>query len=69
MGLKHIGANSVTSVTAYVTFYSSIQVHKLVQIESVLFVLTICLLVSGAQYIRGLRCIHLQGQAVLDSVQ
>ena len=35
MGLKHIGANSVTSVTAYVILYSYIQVHKLVQIESV----------------------------------
>ena len=35
MGLKHVGANSVTSVTAYVILYSYIQVHKLVQIESV----------------------------------
>ena len=34
MGLKHVGANSVTSVTAYVILYSYIQVHKLVQIES-----------------------------------
>jgi len=32
--LKHVGANSVTSVTAYVILYSYIQVHKLVQIES-----------------------------------
>ena len=28
------GANSVTSVTAYVILYSYIQVHKLVQIKS-----------------------------------
>ena len=34
MGLKHVGANSVTSVTAYVILYSYIQVHKLVQIKS-----------------------------------
>jgi len=33
--LKHVGANSVTSVTAYVILYSYIQVHKLVQIELV----------------------------------
>jgi len=33
--LKHVGANSVTSVTAYVILYSYIQVHKLVQIKSV----------------------------------
>jgi len=33
--LKHVGANSVTSVTAYVILYSYIQVHKLVQIESI----------------------------------
>jgi len=32
--LKHVGANSVTSVTAYVILYSYIQVHKLVQIKS-----------------------------------
>ena len=35
MGLKHVGANSVTSVTAYVILYSYIQVHKLVQIKSI----------------------------------
>ena len=35
MGLKHVGANSVTSVTAYVILYSYIQVHNLVQIESI----------------------------------
>ena len=35
MGLKHVGAKSVTSVTAYVILYSYIQVHKLVQIESI----------------------------------
>jgi len=34
--LKHVGANSVTSVTAYVILYSYIQVHKLVQIKSLL---------------------------------
>jgi len=34
VGLKYVGANSVTSVTAYVILYSYIQVHKLVQIES-----------------------------------
>ena len=34
MRLKHVGANSFTSVTAYVILYSYIQVHKLVQIES-----------------------------------
>jgi len=33
--LKHVGANSVTSVTAYVILYSYIQVHKLVQIKSI----------------------------------
>jgi len=33
VGLKHVGANSVTSVTAYVILYSYIQVHKLVQIK------------------------------------
>jgi len=32
--LKHVGANNVTSVTAYVILYSYIQVHKLVQIKS-----------------------------------
>jgi len=32
--LKHVGANSVTSVTAYVILYSYIEVHKLVQIKS-----------------------------------
>ena len=36
VGLKHVkGANSVTSVTAYVILYSYIQVHKLVQIKSI----------------------------------
>jgi len=34
--LKHVGANSVTSVTAYVILYPYIQVHKLVQIKSVM---------------------------------
>ena len=34
VGSKHVGANSVTSVTAYVILYSYIQVHKLVQIKS-----------------------------------
>ena len=34
VGSKHVGANSVTSVTAYVILYSYIKVHKLVQIES-----------------------------------
>ena len=34
MGSKHVGANSFKSVTAYVILYSYIQVHKLVQIES-----------------------------------
>jgi len=33
--LKHVGANSVTSVTAYVILYSYIQVHNLVQIKSI----------------------------------
>ena len=35
MRLKHVGANSFTSVTAYVILYSYIQVHKFVQIESI----------------------------------
>ena len=35
MGSKHVGANSVTSVTAYVILYSYTQVHKLVQIKSI----------------------------------
>ena len=35
MGSKHVGAKSVTSVTAYVILYSYIQVHKLVQIKSI----------------------------------
>ena len=35
VGSKHVGANSVTSVTAYVILYSYIQVHKLVQIKSI----------------------------------
>ena len=35
MRLKHVGANSVTSVTAYVILYSYIQVNKLVQIKSI----------------------------------
>jgi len=35
VGLKHVGANSVTSVTAYVILYSYIEVHKLVQIKSI----------------------------------
>jgi len=34
VGLKHVGANSVTSVTAYVILYPYIQVHTLVQIKS-----------------------------------
>ena len=36
VGSKHVGANSVTSVTAYVILYSYIQVHMLVQIKSIL---------------------------------
>ena len=32
---KHVGANNVTSVTAFVILYSYIQVHTLVQIKSI----------------------------------
>jgi len=35
VGSKHVGANSVTNVTAYAILYSYIQVHKLVQIKSI----------------------------------
>jgi len=43
VGLKHVGANTVTSVTAYVILYSYIQVHKFVQIKSMYLSLFFCL--------------------------